>query len=281
MFPFFSKFAYLNVILRFRAIDTRCKQLISWKYSLDKINGELELARKKKQALDKLLEEGKVSQPTYESFNNEVAEAITEIEAKQNSLVEKMRAKISELEQQMKTLESLLVNSEIRHVSGEIEEEAYTRECNVLSLGLETTREELNEIKEAISNLSEQPINLPPLPPEAEPAPEGAEPDSEKRLEIIMDTETTTSIETTMEEQSTALDGSPEAPIEPVEEQVESVEAEPTVPMEPAEEQAENVEGESPIMEEEDSFRHDDSEVSEEAHTQETPVGEETTQEED
>jgi chromosome segregation ATPase len=258
---FFSKFAYLNVILHFDATDRRCKQLISWKYSLDKINGELELARKKKQALDKLLEEGKVSQPTYESFSHEVAEAIGEIEAKQNSLVEKMRAKISELEQQMKTLESLLVNSEIRHVSGEIEEEAYTRECNVLSLGLETTKHELNEIKDAISNLSEQNTNLPPLPPETESQPDEAEPNSEERLEIVMDTETTTSIETTMEEQA-AAEGDADAPVEPVEE--------PT----------ENTAAESPVVEEE-PFRPDDAQPTEETHTQEAPFGEETPQEEE
>jgi chromosome segregation ATPase len=235
--------------------------LISWKYSLDKINGELELARKKKQALDKLLEEGKVSQPTYESFNHEVAEAIAEIEAKQNSLVEKMRAKISELEQQMKTLESLLVNSEIRHVSGEIEEEAYTRECNVLSLGLETTKHELNEIKDAISNLSEQNTNPPPLPPETESEPAEAEPNSEERLEIVMDTETTTSSETTMEEQ-TAVEGDADAPVEPVEEPTENTAAEPSVV-------------------EEEPFRPDDAQPTEETHTQEAPFGEETPQEEE
>lgn len=220
----------------------------------------MELARKKKQALDKLLEEGKVSQPTYESFNNEVAEAIGEIEAKQNSLVEKMKTKISELEQQMKTLESLLVNSEIRHISGEIEEEAYNRECNVLSLGLETTRHELTEIKNAVSNLSEQNDSFPPLPPEAEP--EGAEPDSEKRLEIVMDTETTTSIETTMEDQP-------------------QVEAEAEAPTAPIEEQTENIEAEPPVMEEEESFRHEDLQPTEETHTEEASLGEETPQEEE
>jgi hypothetical protein len=175
---------------------------------LEKINGELELAKKKKQALDKLFNEGKVSQSTYDSFSSEVAEAIADIEAKQTTLMEKMETKINELEQQMNTLEHLLVNSEIRHVSGELDEEAYNRECNVLSLGLETTKQELNLIKEAISNLSEQNTGLPPTPPtqleeetaDTEPEPE-PEPETEKRLEIVMDTETTTSVETTVEEQ--------------------------------------------------------------------------------
>ncbi len=230
--------------------------MISWKYSLEKINGELELARKKKQALDNLLNEGKVSQPTYESFSNEVAEAITEIETKQNALVEKMKAKIGELEQQMKTLERLLVNSEIRRVSGEIEEEAYNRECNVLSLGLETTRHELDEIVEAISNLSEKDIDLPPPPPPVEEETTQIEPETEKRLEIVMDTETTTSIETTTEEQPTS------------EEETEMVEQ--------TAEQEESVE--PPVEEAEDSFRHEQSSSEEEADTQETTISEEAAQ---
>jgi len=247
--------------------------LISWKYSLEKINGELELAKKKKQALSKLLEEGRVSQPTYDSFSNEVAEAIAEIEAKQNSLVEKMKTKISELEQQMKTLEFLLVNSEIRHVSEEIEEDAYNRECNVLSLGLETTRQELNEIKEAVSDLTEQDLGLPPPPPmqveEAEAT--SVEPETEKRLEIVMDTETTTSIETSLEEQPTQEET--EAPVEQVSEQEEHIE--------------------SPGEEAQESFRNEETPISEETETQDTledtqetptevpqevPVEEETTQ---
>ena len=238
--------------------------MISWKYSLEKINGELELAKKKKQALTKLLDEGKVSQPTYDSFSNEIAAAIVEIEAKQNALVEKMRTKIDELEQQMKTLEFLLVNSEIRHVSGEIEEEAYNRECNVLSLGLETTKQELNEIKDAISNLSEQSIGLPPPPPlQVEEEATQVEPETEKRLEIVMDTETTTSIETTVEEQP-QVEEDAEIPVETIPEQEETVE--------------------SSVEEVEESFRSEESEMPEatsevqEEIPQDSPIEEETTQ---
>jgi len=216
---------------------------------LEKINGELELAKKKKQALEKLFNEGKVSQPTYDSFSNEVSEAIAEIETKQRALVEKMKAKIGELEQQMKTLEHLLVNSEIRHVSGEIEEEVYGHECDVLSLGLETTRQELNEIKEAISNLSEQDADLPSPPSlqsEEETIP--VEPESEKRLEIVMDTETTTSIETTVEEQP-KVEEEMEAPVETVSEQEEAIE--------------------SPVEEAQESFQSEETPLSEEAEVSE------------
>jgi hypothetical protein len=174
--------------------------LISWKYSLEKINGELDLARKKKQALDKLHEEGRVSQPTYDSFSSEVAEAIIDIEEKQKALVGKMNSKIAELEQQMKTLEYLLVNAEIRRVSEETEEETYRREHDVLSLGLDTTRRELDEIKEAVTHIGEQDFAIQPPLVTNEGNQSEIESETEKRLEIIMDTETATQIETTIEQ---------------------------------------------------------------------------------
>ncbi len=247
--------------------------MISWKYSLEKINGELELAKKKKEALDKLFDEGKVSQPTYNSFSDEVSEAIAEIESKQNALVEKMKAKISELEQQMKTLEYLLVNSEIRHVSGELEEDAYNRECNVLSLGLETTREELNEIKGAISNLSEGATDL-PQPPSmlVEEDPAQIEPETEKRLEIVMDTETTTSVETTTEERERPAIEETEEQIEQVEEQEEKEEA----LVEEGQETTRQEEEKSLSEEAEAAETAGDTEEAQEEVLQEAPTEEET-----
>lgn len=216
--------------------------MISWKYSLEKINGELDLARKKKQVLDKLLSDGKVSQPTYTSFTDEIADAITEIELKQKALADKMKTKTDELEQQIKTLEHLLVNSEIRHVAGETDDDTYDHECSILSLGLDTTRRELNDIKDAIAHLNDPAADAAPEPPPpdapdavpnatdtAEPQPEPepeAEPEPEKRLEIIVDSEETTTIESTVEEHA------PEGP--PSEEPTDAA----ADPAEPADEES-------------------------------------------
>jgi hypothetical protein len=103
----------------------------------------------------------------------------------------------------------LLVNSEIRHISGELENDAYDRECNVLSLGLDTTKSELDEIKEAVSAITGG-TDLPTLHPSdavEEAIDDGS--DTEKRLEIVMDTETTTSIETSIEEQASEQEMGP------------------------------------------------------------------------
>jgi len=128
--------------------------MVSWKHSFDKLNEEYLMAKKKGQALDALLESGKISKSTHNLFTTEIAEAITEIERQQKVLVQKMNAKMMELAEQTKILEILLTNIEIQHVTGEVDDAAYEHQINVLSVGLETAKNELNRVKEAIDNLS-------------------------------------------------------------------------------------------------------------------------------
>ncbi|MGB9676894.1 MAG: CdvA-like protein [Candidatus Bathyarchaeales archaeon] len=128
--------------------------MISWRHSFRRLNEEYEISKKKKQALDNLLGAGKISRQTCDLFNEEISQAIVEIEKQQKALLEKMNLKVNELEGQIKTLEMLLANFEIQHVTGEVDEETYQREIGVLSVGLETARNELNMIKEAINHIS-------------------------------------------------------------------------------------------------------------------------------
>jgi hypothetical protein len=118
------------------------------------LNEEYEVARKKRQALDKLLNAGKISQSTHGIFNKEIDDAIADIERQQKVLLEKMAAKVVELEGQVKTLEILLANFEIRHVTGEIDEDVYQRENVLLTTGLDAAKDELEEVKDAADQLA-------------------------------------------------------------------------------------------------------------------------------
>ena len=130
-------------------------KLISWKHSFRKLSEENEMAKKKKQALDNLLNSGRISQSTYDMFSNEINEAIAEIERQEKALLEKMNSKMEELEAQIRTLEMLLANVEIQHVTGEVEEEeVYQHEMGVLSMGIESAKHELDVVREAVNQLS-------------------------------------------------------------------------------------------------------------------------------
>jgi len=218
----------------------RCANLISWKYAFERISTELKVSNKKKQALDNLFSTGKISQSTYNYVNKELTDIILEIETRQKALADKMISKISELEEQTKTLEMFLANLEIRYVAGEVDEEAYTKENSVLSLGIEATKKDLGEIKNAVTQLLPEevrPLTLTPLKVAEVPKTEEFH---EKTLEIPLEAPTEEApvevpIETTVEEQiETTLEApTEEAPVEvpietTVEEQIETTLEAPT-----------------------------------------------------
>jgi len=162
-------------------------KLISWKHSFKKLNEENEMAKKKKQALDNLLNTGRISQSTYDLFNNEIDEAIAEIERQQKGLLEKMNSKMEELEAQIKTLEMLLANFEIQHVTGEVDEEVYQSEMGILSMGIETAKHELDVVREAVNQLSSgMQISSTEVVVEQKMEPQSAETEvSEPKVEVV------------------------------------------------------------------------------------------------
>jgi hypothetical protein len=127
--------------------------MVAWKDAFEKINIELDLTKKKKQALDDLLSTGRISQSTYDCLCKDLDEDIDNIELRRKSLAEKMASKLSKLEEQLQALEFFLANSEMAYVAGEINSELYTQESSALNLGMEATKQELNWIKEVIIQL--------------------------------------------------------------------------------------------------------------------------------
>jgi hypothetical protein len=149
--------------------------VITWKSSFNRLNEEYGIAKKKKQALDNLFTKGKISQTTHDSFNTEIAAAIVEIEKQQTDLVQKMQLKTQELHSQIQTLEILLANYEIQYVAGEIDDNTYQLEINLLSNGLDAARTELGTVQDAVNQLcasSTPTITIPAAPAPVEITPE-------------------------------------------------------------------------------------------------------------
>jgi len=127
--------------------------LVTWKDSFEKINTELDMNNRKKQALENLHNVGRISQFAYECLNKELLDEIEQIEARRKALAEKMTSKLNELEEQRMALEMFLANTEMAHAAGEIDDEIHAKESSALDLGLEATKHELNWIKEVVIQL--------------------------------------------------------------------------------------------------------------------------------
>lgn len=137
--------------------------LVTWKDSFERLNTELDIAKRKQIALDSMYDTGRISQFTYECLNKELAQEVDDIESRRKALNEKMSRKLNEFEEQRIALEMFLANNELAYVAGEIDGETYAKQTSVLDLGLETTKQEVTWIKEIIVRL---------VPKETEPAPD-------------------------------------------------------------------------------------------------------------
>ena len=164
--------------------------MISWKYSFEKINKDLELARKKKQALDNLFNSGKISASTHGSLNTELTTIISDIEMRQKILANNLASKVEALEKQIGTLEIFLANSEIQYVAGEIDEELHANESSAFSSGLRSLKEQLIFLKEAVASL---------MPEVTAPMPAPVEAESLQLSEVVFEETAEISVEDTIE----------------------------------------------------------------------------------
>ena len=156
-----------------------------WKYSFELISKELEVTKKKKQALENLFAEGKISQSTYEYLKSEIAKAISELESNLSRLKEKMATRAQELESQLSSLELLLASLEIHHAAGDISDEIYEKENKAILLGLEATKRELNDIKSSLQGPPVEAEEKPTVPEEeevSEPEEKPSEPQPEQTV---------------------------------------------------------------------------------------------------
>ncbi len=165
-------------------IDQFAKQrlidMVMWKNAFEKLDTELDLTKRKKQALDNLLSAGRISQVTHDCLYKEIDEEVEQIEVRRKALTEKMTDKLGELEDQQQTLEFFLAHSEMAYAAGEINDEMHAKECSALGMGLDAVKQELNWIKDVILQLvpkdSLSPASVPSAPSTLETAEVSASP---------------------------------------------------------------------------------------------------------
>lgn len=125
----------------------------SWKNTFDVVHSELELAKRKKQALDELLAKNRMSQPTYEHIVGSLNDNIDDLESHLKLLMQKMTERADELESQAELIKQFLVSLEMRIIANEIKQDTYEKNKRAFELGLKATEDELTEIKGAITKV--------------------------------------------------------------------------------------------------------------------------------
>ena len=183
--------------------------------SFEIVSQELDLTRRKKQALDDLLASERISQPTYEHLEKGLMETIIDLETQQKSLADKMTGWADELEEQIQLLELLLANLEIHHATGEIDDEAYDKQNRAILLGLDATKQDLVDMRNILSKTVSEAVQPPSAPttPETKEEPEQiAETEVEDTSASELEEQTEEVVEETVESEIPTLEPSVEQP---------------------------------------------------------------------
>jgi hypothetical protein len=130
----------------------------SWKKSLETICLNIDLAKKKKRALDELLAKKRMSQPTYEHLKKILASNISELEDRQRSIVGNIAHRMEEIKKQTEILELLLTKLVIEHIDEDPNEEIFKKNKEKLILGIKATNSEREKINISLNKTGQKPF---------------------------------------------------------------------------------------------------------------------------
>ncbi len=110
---------------------------------------ELERAKRKKQALERLLETGKISQITYDKFMEEIDDEIGNIEERKSVYSRELAQRVKELENLIEIMKQYQAKVQIGFSAGEISEQQFKREKEIFESGTKELRREMESLQKA------------------------------------------------------------------------------------------------------------------------------------
>jgi hypothetical protein len=128
----------------------------SWKKSFETICLNIDLAKRKKQALDELLVKKRMSHPTYEHLIKILASNISELKVQRRSIVENISHRMEEIKKQIEIFELLLAKLEIEHINEKPNEALFKKNKEKMILGIEATNIELEQISISLNKIGKK-----------------------------------------------------------------------------------------------------------------------------
>jgi chromosome segregation ATPase len=131
--------------------------MFSWESDFEEAVKTVNIYRKKLQTLKTMKETGKISDKTADFLMKEFENYVKAIEAKKQTVLEKLENRMKEVQQQIDVIEKLMANNEIRYSAQEIADERYNKIATALSYAMEESKNEYESLKEAIAILEKLP----------------------------------------------------------------------------------------------------------------------------
>jgi chromosome segregation ATPase len=131
--------------------------MFSWESDFEEAVKTINIYSKKLQTLRTLRESGKISDKTADFLQREFDNYVKAIEARKQTVMERLETRLREVQQQIEIIEKLIANNEVKYSAQEITEDKYTKITTALTYALEESRNEYESLKEAITILTKLP----------------------------------------------------------------------------------------------------------------------------
>jgi chromosome segregation ATPase len=99
--------------------------LQDWIVEAEEISKELDLLRRRDRALIELRASGDIDELTYERFKDQYGQAKDDLLKRSETVIDKLAERVKQLDDQIKTVQSLIANNKMQYTSGEINENVY------------------------------------------------------------------------------------------------------------------------------------------------------------
>jgi hypothetical protein len=133
----------------------------------EEISRELDLLSRRDRALIELRASGDIDELTYSRLKDQYGQAKDELLKKSEIVIDKLTKRVKQLDEQIKTVQSLIANNKMQYTSGEINENVYCNANESIQGALKRFNFERDELLGKINVLissrdsAEVPVNLP------------------------------------------------------------------------------------------------------------------------
>ena len=138
-----------------------------WIVEAEEISRELDLLRRRDRALIELRASGDIDELTYSRLKDQYGQAKDELLERSETVIDKLAERVKQLDDQIKTVQSLIANNKMQYTSGEINENVYCNANESIQEALKRFNFERDELLGKINVLissrdsAEAPINQP------------------------------------------------------------------------------------------------------------------------
>jgi hypothetical protein len=115
---------------------------------------QIPLIWRKNQALKNLVEKGKISPEVYEDIHGSFDGVLDQLKNEAQTLIEQIDTEMNKCTKEIKDLNYALVNLEIEHEIGKVEEDSYNKAFTVIQECLKKANNEKNDLEEMKSRLA-------------------------------------------------------------------------------------------------------------------------------